>query len=164
MGDSCYGLTSWKDSLYVACSDKIHKMDLDGNVLRTYPTVAGVRHVVATDCGLVFSNKHDDIVRAINDNGDALWTYKRSNLRKPQGVSKDSLNNIYVSSFGNHSVHVLTLKGILQQIFENIPNPVFFELIEERNVAVVCSNYEKIILYKTNREKNCNPWYQYLTK
>ena len=166
MGDSCYGLTSWKDSLYVACSDKIHKMDLDGNVLRTYPTLAGVRHVVATDCGLlVFSNIHDDIVRAINDNGDALWSYQRSNLRKPKGVSKDSLNNIYVSSFSNHSVHVLTSKGILQQVFENIPNPIFFELIEERNVAVVCSDYEKIILYKTNREKNCNPWYpQYHTK
>ncbi|XP_056003404.1 uncharacterized protein LOC125662085 [Ostrea edulis] len=139
MTESVSGITHRRGDIYVACGKKIIKIDSVGRILKIYD-VEGANNVniLATNTGLiVYSDWKIEKVTAITDQGDIVWKYKNRNLKCPSGIDQDSVGNIYVTGRDSNNVHVLSGTGELIRVFEDIPSPTFFKLIEER--GIICA-------------------------
>ncbi|XP_062619406.1 E3 ubiquitin-protein ligase TRIM45-like [Saccostrea cucullata] len=103
-----YGITHKNDAFFVACGDKIIKINKNGNILNEYKTGLRFVHLLALNSvDLVYSNKEKNTVIAMNDNGNNLWEYKSSNLKEPYGLERDSAENIFVAGTESRNIHVL---------------------------------------------------------
>ncbi|XP_062582591.1 uncharacterized protein LOC134244334 [Saccostrea cucullata] len=148
-----FGLAVHDGFLYAACFKSIDKLNTDFKKIKTYPTSNGVRYVVVTSKGhIVYStcNFMTNKVTALYDQGNEIWTYSSPGLRRPYGLDKDSLDNIYVAGYDSNNVHVLTSGGTLIKIIEDMKNPVFFRVDEKRNICFVCNSHKYISIYKWN--------------
>ncbi|XP_061196973.1 E3 ubiquitin-protein ligase TRIM8-like [Saccostrea echinata] len=150
-GKKCYGLAVYGDCLYVACLTSVDKLNTEGKQVKSYPTANGVRYVTVTRKGhIVYSNYLTNKVTAIYGQGNEIWTYSSPTLKRPNGLDKDSLDNIYVAGYGSNNVHVLSSGGTLIKVIEDLKNPVFFRVYEKRNICFVCNSHTSIRIYKWN--------------
>lgn len=73
------------------------------------------------------------IVRAIESNGRELWKYEHSELKRPWGLTKDFVENIYIAGNFSNNIHMLSSAGYALKIFEQIPLPSRMILRKESN-------------------------------
>ncbi|XP_061180322.1 transcription intermediary factor 1-alpha-like [Saccostrea echinata] len=138
VGVSCKGLSVWDNFLYVACYDSIIKMDTDGNKLKTFSTESGVLYVAITKKEhIVYSNYLKSQVTAITNEGTRLWLYSHPSLKFSYGLHIDCDDIIYVAGTESDNVHLLSNDGSLLRIIENMPQPVYVILNNERNICCV---------------------------
>lgn len=145
-----YGITNLNDILYIACGDKILKVDDSGHVLQNYDLDGlNTDHIITTNSGLiVYSNWCLDTVTAMCDEGQVVWEYRSPDLKYPQELETDSCENLYVTGAHSHNVHVLSSSGDKIRIIEDIQSPYFFKINEDEGIICVCSEKEKIIVYQ----------------
>lgn len=145
-----YGITNLNEILYIACGDKIFKINNTGQILQTYAlNGTNTDHIIATNSGLiVYSNWCLETVTAMSDEGQVVWEYKSPNLKYPQELETDSCENIYVTGASSNNVHVLSSSGDKIRVIEDIPSPYFFKINEDKGIICVCSKMEKIIVYE----------------
>ncbi|XP_056003401.1 uncharacterized protein LOC130049592 [Ostrea edulis] len=150
INETVYGITKLNEACYAACGSKIIKMDMSGKKLREYKAEGNNNiYLSATDDGhLVYSNWVCYTVTAITDQGDTVWQYKHLKMKNPRGLDVDSVGNIFVAATGSDNIHVLSGAGSLIRIIEDIPQPVFIKLMEERSMCCVCSNYKIMKVYR----------------
>jgi DNA-binding beta-propeller fold protein YncE len=144
------GLTECSGSYYIACGNKIIKIDKSGKNLKEYKTgVANAYNVIATKEGcIVYSNCFGNTVNAITDWGDTVWQYTHPNMKEPRGLEIDSAGNIFVAAKLSNNIHVLSGAGVLIRIIDDIPRPSFIKLMAERSLCCVCSDEEVLKVYK----------------
>ncbi|XP_048750364.2 tripartite motif-containing protein 45-like [Ostrea edulis] len=150
INEDVYGIRKHNGACYVACGDKIIKIDMSGKMLREYKAegINNIYLIVTNDALLVYSNWALHTVTTITDQGDTVWQYKHLKLKEPHGLDVDSFGNIFVAATGSNNIHVLSGAGSLIRIIEDIPQPVFIKLMEERSMCCVCSNYKLMKVYK----------------
>ncbi|XP_056003402.1 tripartite motif-containing protein 45-like [Ostrea edulis] len=149
INETVYGITQHNGACYVACVDKIIKIDMSGKKLKEYKVEWGTINISTTKHGhLVYCNHSLNTVTAITDQGDIVWQYKHIKMKEPRGLDIDSVGNIFVAARGSDTIHVLSGVGSLIRIIEDILQPVFIKLMEERSVCCVCSNYKIMKVYK----------------
>lgn len=73
------------------------------------------------------------IVRGIESNGRELWQYEHSELKRPWGLTKDFVENIYIAGNFSNNIHMLSSAGYALKIFEQIPLPSRMILRKESN-------------------------------
>ncbi|XP_056003400.1 uncharacterized protein LOC130049591 [Ostrea edulis] len=144
-----YGITKHNRACYAACGKKIIKIDMSGKKLREYELEGSSKFNISTtkDGHIVYSNCSLNTVTAITDQGDTLWQHKHLKMKDPRGLNVDSVGNIFVAARGSDNIHVLSGAGSLIRIIEDIPQPVFIKLMEERSMCCVCSNLKIIKVY-----------------
>ncbi|XP_062591941.1 probable E3 ubiquitin-protein ligase MID2 [Saccostrea cucullata] len=137
VGTACYGISFWKQFLYIACNTSIIKMDTEGNILKNYPTTNGVHYVALAKNGqIVFSAyKGKQSVAAISDEGNIVWTYSHEKLRHPYGLHIDCDDVIYVAGTNSNNIHIISSNGVLLRLIEDMPRPAFFILNKERTIC-----------------------------
>ncbi|XP_062616147.1 uncharacterized protein LOC134277866 [Saccostrea cucullata] len=144
-----YGIACKNDTFYVACGDKIIKINRYGHKIKEYKTGSRVVHLlVLNSVDLVYSNKEKNIVTAMTDNGNTLWEYKSSNLKGPYGLERDNAENIFVAGTESRNIHVLSCAGEVIRVFSNMPRPVFLAVNDKKNICCVCSEFKKIKVYE----------------
>ncbi|XP_048750218.2 tripartite motif-containing protein 45-like [Ostrea edulis] len=144
-----FGITKHNGACYVACGNKILKIDMSGKKLKEYKVEWGTINISTTKHGhLVYSNPSLNTVTAITDQGDTVWQYKHIKMKEPRGLDIDSVGNIFVAATGSDNIHVLSGAGSLIRIIEDILQPVFIKLMEERSICCVCSNRKIMKVYK----------------
>ncbi|XP_056003393.1 uncharacterized protein LOC125662149 [Ostrea edulis] len=145
-----YGITKLNGACYVGCGNKIIKLNLSGEKLKEYKVEGNYNiHISTTKDGhIVYSNCSLNTVTAITDQGDTVWQYKHIKMKVPRGLDVDSVGNIFVAARGSDNIHVLSGAGSLIRIIEDIPQPMFIKLMEERSICCVCSNREIMKVYK----------------
>ncbi|XP_061190739.1 E3 ubiquitin-protein ligase Midline-1-like [Saccostrea echinata] len=144
------GISNWKDDFYVACGNKIVKIDNTGNKIKEFNTPGShTFNVLCTKSGnIVYSDWKINKVSAITDQWEAVWDYSSPNLKCPYGLDSDSQGNIYVSGFHSHNIHVISNSGALIRIFQNLNCPLFLKIAKERNLCCVCSSYKTLTFYE----------------
>ncbi|XP_061190729.1 E3 ubiquitin-protein ligase TRIM45-like, partial [Saccostrea echinata] len=144
-----YGITCRNGVFYLACGDKIIKIDSSGERLKEYKTGKRVVHLLGLNrVNLIYSNKEKHTVTAINEEGDALWEYKASNLKLPYGLERDSDDNIFVAGTESENIHILSYTGEAIRIFDCVQKPIFLAINKQMQVYYVCSEYKKIKVYE----------------
>ncbi|XP_048765013.2 uncharacterized protein LOC125672841 [Ostrea edulis] len=150
INETVYGITNCNGAFYIACGNKIIKIDMSGTKLLEYKIKGSdTVHISATNDGhLVYSNSSLNTVTAITDQGETIWQYEHLRMKEPSGLDVDSVGNIVVAARGSDNIHVLSGAGSLIRIIEDIPQPVFIKLMEERSLCCVCSDYKILKVYK----------------
>ncbi|XP_056003392.1 uncharacterized protein LOC130049585 [Ostrea edulis] len=150
INETVYGITQHNGVCYVACGNEIIKLNLSGKKLREYKVEGNYNiHISTTKDGhIVYSNCSLNTVTAITDQGDTVWQYKHIKMKVPRGLDVDSVGNIFVAARGSDNIHVLSGAGSLIRIIEDIPQPMFIKLMEERDICCVCSNRRIMKVYK----------------
>ncbi|XP_056003407.1 uncharacterized protein LOC130049596 [Ostrea edulis] len=144
-----YGITKHNGACYVACGNKIIKIDMSGKKLKEYKVEWGTINISTTQHGhLVYSNHPRNRVTAITDQGDTVWQYTHLKMIEPHGLDVGYIGNIFVAARGSDNIHVLSGAGSLIRIIEDIPQPVFIKLMEERSMCCVCSGCKIMKVYK----------------
>lgn len=145
-----YGITIWNENVYVACKNQILKLDKMGKTLKIYDLEGMCNlHITATTHGIiVFSDYLSKVVTAMTDEGCLVWKYESEHLKHPRDLSIDLCDNIYIADTFSNSIHVLTESGEVIRVLENFPSPYFFKIHEEKRIACMCSNMEKICIYQ----------------
>lgn len=64
-----YGITSLFDYLFVACNDKIIKINKYGNQYATFLTGLSVKHITSTSSNIMYSNRRTNEVVTIDGQG-----------------------------------------------------------------------------------------------
>ncbi|CAG2198911.1 unnamed protein product [Mytilus edulis] len=115
-GNFCGGITRRGNTL-ICCvlSNEITTVDLrDNAVSALIPEVPIYRETyVTTSSDKIFVTHYtNNTVTCYKMNGDKEWLYhNQSMVNKPLGIYVDKYNNVYVSSFGNHSVVLISPDG-----------------------------------------------------
>jgi DNA-binding beta-propeller fold protein YncE len=149
INNAAYGITKCNEMFYVACGNKIIKIDMNGKILKEYETEGHDYNVRAIKEGrFVYSNWHLHIVTAITDQGNTVWQYTHPRMKRPYGLDVDSVGNIFVAATQSNTIHVLSGAGELIRIIKDIPQPVFIKLMEERGMCCLCSNFHSMKVYK----------------
>jgi hypothetical protein len=143
------GMAKCNGAWYVACRNKIIKIDTSGKIQREYQTEGNNINISSTKDGhLVYTNYGSHTVTVITDKGDRMWQYTHHRMEKPYGLDVDSVGNIFSAATQSNNIHVLSRAGGLIRIIEDIPRPVFIKLMEKRGVCCVCSDYKLMNVYK----------------
>ncbi|XP_061190738.1 uncharacterized protein LOC133198749 [Saccostrea echinata] len=124
-----FGISGWKEDLYLACGSKIVKIDKFGNEIKKFDTAgSSAFHILVAKSGIiVYTDWKINKVRAISEQWDTAWDYTSPELKCPYGLESDSLGNIYVAGMHSNNIHVLSNSGKLfdfpksqkSSIFEN---------------------------------------------
>lgn len=147
-----YGISRWKECLYIACVNAIMKYSLEGQFIQRYPVEPRTCYINVTNTGhIVYISKNTtDTVNCIDESGNVKWKYNNPKLRKPYNVEKDKFDNLYVCGSDSNNIHILSFNGSLIRIIEDIPCPAFVKLLEDFNMYCVCSSFKHIKVYEIN--------------
>jgi hypothetical protein len=149
MNSEVWGITNCNGVCYIACRNKITKIDMYGSILREYKTGGSSINISATKDGhLVYSSYSHNTVTAITDQGDRVWLYTHPSMKYPRGIDVDSVGNIFVACRQSNNIHILSKDGALIRIMEDVPQPVFIKLMEDKSKCCVCSNFRFMKVYK----------------
>ncbi|XP_052101462.1 uncharacterized protein LOC127735339 isoform X2 [Mytilus californianus] len=115
-GDFCGGLTRRGNTLVCSArSDKIKAVDVRDNSVSTLISKVYINEqtYVTTSSNKIFvTHYNNNTVTCYKMNGDKEWQYiDQLMIKAPLGVTVDKYNNVYVCSYGNNSVVLITPDG-----------------------------------------------------
>ena len=154
--DRCYGITYHKGTLlWCEGSRGLNKIELsDGRITTLVEDVMLSNESFVTTFGdKIFQTKHAyNSVTCYAINGEKLWEFKdESVLMTPVGLAVDNNCNIYVASFGNNKVIVLSQDGkqwrpLLDQN-DGLSGPYGIYIDKKTNKVLVTNYYVPAFLY-----------------
>lgn len=110
-------------------------------------------YITLTD-NRIYHTIHDkDTVCCYKISGEKIWEYKNTSLLNyPFGVAVDKNSNVFVASYGNHSIIVISADGEQMRCIlgeeDGINNPCGICIDKERNNLLVTCYGGTISLYK----------------
>jgi hypothetical protein len=154
--DRCYGITYHKGTLLLCEGSRgLNKIELsDGRITTLVEDVMLSNESFVTTFGdKIFQTKHAyNSVKCYAINGENLWEFKdESVLMTPVGLAVDNNCNIYVASFGNNKVIVLSQDGkkwrpLLDQN-DGLSGPYGIYIDKKTNKVLVTNYYAPAFLY-----------------
>lgn len=137
--------------MYVACIDRILKLDKMGQILRKYNMdKRNNLHLVVTTSGMiVYSNLEIDKVTAMTAEGQAVWIYQSVNLKVPLDLYTDFHDNIYIAGEEIATLYMsFQILGELIRMIEDIPNPTSCKIDEEEGIRYVICEGKTVYVYR----------------
>ncbi|XP_076103649.1 uncharacterized protein LOC143072548 [Mytilus galloprovincialis] len=112
----CHGITIEQERLiYCSKGNGILSVDFCGNNACTVveqPEMSSLNHVTASGGKLYHTNPTTDTVTCYTSIGEKVWEYNdKSVLKNIRGVTTDKDANVYVASYGNNSIVVISPDG-----------------------------------------------------
>lgn len=132
----CSAVSVFKESLVVGCINAILHIDTNGKEQKSVPAEGTVVDVISLNIGnIIYIGRLNGLrtVRAIDGNGRELWKYEHSELKRPCGLTKDFVENIYITGYSINNIHMLSSTGYALKIFEQILHPSRMILRKESN-------------------------------
>ena len=153
----CYGITHNEGSfLFCEESRGISRVQLSDNSMSLLIKQGGLpywTYVTTSGDKIYHTNPSTNTVSCHKINGDKLWEFKDvAIIRSPGGVAVDKDLNVYLASFDDNSVVVIspdgkrcrTVLGISDGIYK--PSAIYFDKL--KNNLVVCNENGTAFLYK----------------
>ncbi|XP_052101435.1 uncharacterized protein LOC127735322 [Mytilus californianus] len=114
--DLCYGITNEQGRLIYCSHEKgIQSVDFFGDNASTIleqPEMDTWNYVTASGGKIYHTNPKTNAVTCYNITGEKVWEYRdKSVLKDVRGVTTDKDDNVYVASFGNNSIVVISPYG-----------------------------------------------------
>lgn len=122
--------------MVVGCINAILHIDANGKEQKSIPAEGTVVDVISLNIGnIIYIGRLNGLrtVRAIDGNGRELWKYEHSELKRPWGLTKDFVENIYITGYSSNNIHMLSSTGYALKIFEQILHPSRMILRKESN-------------------------------
>lgn len=133
----CFSVSVFQENLVVGCNNAILHLETNGKEQKIIPAEGRVLDVISLNIGnIVYIGRTVTgmrIVRGIESNGRELWKYEHSELKRPWGLTKDFVENIYIAGNFSNNIHMLSSAGYALKIFEQIPLPSRMILRKESN-------------------------------
>lgn len=134
----CSAVSVFQESLVVGCINAILHIDTNGKEQKSIPAEVRVVDVISLNIGnIIYIGRLTmnglRTVRAIDYNGRELWKYEHSELKRPCGLTKDFVENIYITGYSSNNIHMLSSTGYALKVFEQIPHPSRMILRKESN-------------------------------
>lgn len=134
----CSAVSVFQGSLVVGCTNAILHIDTNGKEQKSIPAEGRVVDLISLNIGNIIyigrtAMNSMRTVRAIDSNGRELWKYEHSELKRPWGLTKDFVENIYITGYSSNNIHMLSSAGYALKIFEQIPYPSRMILRKESN-------------------------------
>ncbi|XP_071169026.1 transcription intermediary factor 1-alpha-like [Mytilus edulis] len=115
MAGNCYGLCHSDDHLlYCDTGRGIQKVNMSDNCSSTLvnDNTLSTRSYVATYKDKMFyTNNSKHTVTCCSLTGEKMWEYKDQLVSSPRGIDVDKDSNVYIASYGNDSIIVLSSDG-----------------------------------------------------
>ncbi|XP_063435845.1 uncharacterized protein LOC134716768 [Mytilus trossulus] len=155
----CYGITNIHGRIiYCSLSKGIQAVHFSGNDHSTIveqPMMFEWKYVTASEDKLYHTNRITDIVTCYNTTGEKVWEYNdKSFLKNIRGVTTDNDANVYVASFGNHSIVVISADGKharrLIRGEDGLSQPCGIYLDKTRNNLLISCNNGDVHMYKVS--------------
>ena len=157
----CFGITYFKDNIYVYCDEKdkteLQIMTKDGT-LQKVVHFNDCRDRIGTEAGCLGTNKDgsrlylSDFSRrsltCMETNGDTIFAYNGSDIRKPRGVIVDDDDNFIVCD-QEASIKVFKSDGSFYRHLIDVSNPIWLAWRKTDNTLVVW-NGTQLIAYAIN--------------
>lgn len=137
----CYGISCADDKLYVDNVD-IVVMDVDGHVLRTFPS-PGVDLGYLTVDGDRFFFCNTFTLFCCDLNGNVKWEFDKEDYQDIYGMATDSKGNVYLANADSDKIVVISPDGrhhkdILTG-FDSLKSPISLDFDKKKNQMVVCT-------------------------
>ncbi|XP_063434348.1 E3 ubiquitin-protein ligase TRIM71-like [Mytilus trossulus] len=112
----CYGITNEQGRLvFYSLGKGIQSVDFSGKDHSTIvkePKMSDWNYVTVSGGKLYHTNRSTDTVTCYTITGEQIWEYSdKSFLKNICGVTTDKDANVYVASYGNHSIVVISQDG-----------------------------------------------------
>lgn len=150
--EQCYGITSFKSNLVLACMSAIMFVDTKGNVLSKKTVTSCVDFISSVSHDrLCYTNHFQHFVHCMDVSNKDIFSYSHKELQCPNGVSSDEQCNIYIAGSTSNNIHQLSPDGQLLQILNpGISSPKGIAFKPNSN-KFICSKreikqYEMVLL------------------
>ncbi|XP_052098619.1 uncharacterized protein LOC127733297 [Mytilus californianus] len=113
--DSCYGVC-YRDGELIYCNvgKGIQRVNVSGNctsLLVKEDTMSCWSYVVTYGDRIFYTNYSKHTIACLKITGEKIWECLNESICKPQGISVDKDYNVYIASYGNNSLFVLSADG-----------------------------------------------------
>ncbi|VDI66259.1 Hypothetical predicted protein [Mytilus galloprovincialis] len=112
---TCYGLChSDNHLLYCDTGRGIQKVNISDNCSSTFVndnTLSAWSYVATSKYKIFYTNTSGHTVTCCSLVGEKMWEYKDQLVGFPRGISVDKDSNVYIASYGNDSIIVLSSDG-----------------------------------------------------
>ncbi|XP_063418489.1 uncharacterized protein LOC134701287 [Mytilus trossulus] len=148
-----YGL-NYHNGLLICCIsdkgieifDRLQKKFTNVRKMHNAPLTLMNTYVTSNNHFIFHSNCHEHSVVCYDFNGQLQWTYSDSLLRKPCGITLDSISNIYVAGFDSNNIVVISPDGKQAKELigssDGLSNPRAIHFDKTKNLLLV-ANYNK---------------------
>ncbi|CAC5382501.1 unnamed protein product [Mytilus coruscus] len=137
----CYGISCADGKLYVDDVD-IVVMDVDGHVLRTFPS-PGVDLGYLTVDGDRFFFCDAFTLFCCDLNGNVKWEFDKEDYQDIYGMATDSKGNVYLANADNDKIVVISPDGRHHEDiltgFDSLKSPISLDFDKKKNRMVVCT-------------------------
>ncbi|CAG2251728.1 unnamed protein product [Mytilus edulis] len=134
---------------YCGTGKGIQSVKLSGNFPSTLvedDTLSDRSYVAAFEDKLYYTNSSHHTVTCCSLTGEKMWEYKDQSVCNPRGMSIDKDSNVYIASFGNNSITVLSSDGKqarkLLDKDDGIDNADGLAFDVDKGKLIVANNYE----------------------
>ncbi|XP_063431449.1 uncharacterized protein LOC134714135 [Mytilus trossulus] len=155
----CYGITNEQGRIIYCSSGKgIQSVDFSGNDNSTIvkiPKMSDWNYVTVSGGQLYHTNPSTDTVTCYTITGEKIWEYSdKSFLKNIGGVTTDKDANVYVASYGNNSIVVISQDGKHARRLiggeGGLSQPWGIYLDKTRNNLLISCNNGDVHMYKVS--------------
>ncbi|XP_052101423.1 transcription intermediary factor 1-alpha-like [Mytilus californianus] len=112
---SCQGIC-YADGHLLCCNtgtgiQKVKVSDNRSSTLVKDDTLSGWSFVTTSKDKIFYTNRSNNTVSCYTVTGEKKWEYKDQSVRSPRGISVDKDSNVYIASYGNNIIIVLSSDG-----------------------------------------------------
>ncbi|XP_071126639.1 uncharacterized protein [Mytilus edulis] len=157
--DRCYGITCTAEKLVIGLEPQIiQTMDRYGNILSKITTTSTKTYCTICKNKLYYVGLNDNAVYSCNLNGDVLWKVNCNELVRPNGLTNDSIGNIFVTCEKNNKVIMIESSGnkyrvvLTDQDELHKPGAIHYDI--KSDVLMVCNKTDLLFLYKVTHNMN----------
>ncbi|XP_071168981.1 E3 ubiquitin-protein ligase TRIM71-like [Mytilus edulis] len=151
---NCFGLCYSYDHLLYCDTDRgIQKVNMSDNCSSTLVkdnTLSAWSYIASSKDRIFYTNYSTHKVTCCSLTGEKIWENKEQLIRSPRGISVDKDSNVYITSFGNKSIVVLSPDGKQARKLlgkdDGIGDP-FGLAFDVKKENLLVANYMELALY-----------------
>ncbi|CAC5387381.1 unnamed protein product [Mytilus coruscus] len=147
--NDCFGI-SYQDSKLFIITGVIVIIDIEGKVLKTFYFDCGI-YLETTKDRIYFTTKRGHTVNCVSMAGEEIWVHKEELIVKPNGITVDDHQNVFVVDPKSKSLTVIQPDGrysktILTKTSDlNRASALYFN--KEKQILLLCTGLGYAAIY-----------------
>ncbi|VDI72070.1 Hypothetical predicted protein [Mytilus galloprovincialis] len=143
LSHDCYGVASDGKTLVISSNSQCTTLNLNDMSHTILEGMRGLFRISLYIENIYGTNTRESKVCCYKSTGESLWTYQHQDIATPQGLTLDKNGFVYIASWGNNSIVVIspdgkTSKTILSEADE-IKRPLAIDINRETGMMIVSS-------------------------
>ncbi|CAC5377460.1 unnamed protein product [Mytilus coruscus] len=146
LSHACYGVVSDGQMMFISSMEKSTMVNLI-NLSQTILEEVKAHHISLYKGNIYGTIYNENKVCCYKSTGEPLWTFMHHDIVKPQGLTLDKNGFVYIASYGNNSIVVISpenkrCKTILSEA-DGIMNPYEIDINSKTGMMIVASEIKK---------------------